>query len=254
MEAWLTSAKSRAIIVRVRVERARLVIACSLLIAAAAACSNPVASGSSTTVDTSRPVPSVLGLTAQAATTRLTSAGFTVASQARVFSPTTPAGEVAAQAPAGSHRAPIGSTVSITISEGKGVVVPSVRRLTYDTARHRLALLGLRTSTIQTYSATVGVGLIVSQGSPPGTRVVAGTQVALYVSKGHAPVQIPNVKNKAVATAEAALERAGLVVQLLKAPRKGVKGTCPAGGVYRTFPRSNKLVPFHSTVRVVPCP
>ncbi len=253
MAARLTSARSGAIIIRVTVERARLLIV-SVLLVAAAGCSNPFASGSSTTVDTSRRVPPVVGLTAQAATAQLTSAGFTVTSQARVFSPTTPAGEVASQSPAAGRSEPIGSAVSITISEGKGVVVPSVRGLTYDTARHRLALLGLRTSSIQTYSATVAPGRIAAQGSPAGSRVVAGAQVALYVSKGHAPVQIPNVKNEAVATAVAALERAGLVAQLLKAPRKGVKGTCPAGGVYRTFPHDNKLVPFHSTVRVVPCP
>lgn len=231
--------------------RAGLATVCAVLAAAAIGCSTPLSGNSTTAVDTSRPVPSVTGLTAKAATAKLTAAGFTV-SQTQVFS-TTPPGGVAAQSPAAGKREPIGAGVTITVSRGKGVVVPNVHGLTYAAAVHRLRLAGLTAGGVHDYSPTVASGLIMNQGAAAGTRVASGTHVTLYVSKGHAPVPVPNVRSDSIAGAEHALAAAGFAVKLLKAPRHGASCS-PGQKIYRTYPHAHQLRPYRSLVKIVPCP
>ena len=233
-----------------RFHRVRLTIVCVLLAAAAVACSTPLSSSPTTSVNTARPVPSVAGLTAQAAGAKLTAAGFTF-SATHVFSTTAPTGTVAAQTPSAGTSEPIGTAVAIAVSQGRGAIVPNVHGLAYAVAAHRIKLAGLTSGGVHTYSATVAIGRIVAQGEAAGTRVVLGTHVVLYISKGHAPVAVPNVRGLSLAAAEHALRVAGFTIDLLKAPRHGA--SCPAGKVYRTFPHAHQLEPYRSPVKVVPC-
>ena len=64
-------------------------------------------------------------------------------------------------------------------------------------------------------------GRVISQGLPPGTGVATNTPVPLRVSRGSAPVEVPDVTGLRLDEAMETLREAGFRVQVEKAAKPG---------------------------------
>jgi serine/threonine-protein kinase len=125
-------------------------------------------------------VPKVIGKDQGAASTRLTGAGFQVATET-VFSDEIAKGQVTAVAPGQGVRAPYGSTVSITVSLGpEQFSTPDFRGLSRSEAEALASTWGLQ----PVFSTVPGTGgaSVLSQLPLAGTTIRYGSQVKLYLA------------------------------------------------------------------------
>ena len=148
-----------------------------------------------------------------------------------------PEGTVIGQDPAGGDFTG-GDSVRVVVSSGPAPVeVPNVVNAQLAQAVSTVSEAGLLFEQDDQYNDTVPAGLVVSVEPPPGAEVSPDTVVRLVVSKGHAPVPVPDVAGMTYADAQAALEAEGFQVQRADdafsdtVPRDQVIGTEPAAGV-----------------------
>jgi eukaryotic-like serine/threonine-protein kinase len=126
-------------------------------------------------------VPNAVGLPEAEARDRLVDAGFEVEST-EVFSDREP-GTVTTQSPSAGAQAEAGSTVTIEVSQGTGLVqVPNVVGLTRGEAEAELSNAQLEANVVEVPSDEP-VGTVVAQ-SPVGGRAQQGSTVRLNVSAG----------------------------------------------------------------------
>jgi beta-lactam-binding protein with PASTA domain/tRNA A-37 threonylcarbamoyl transferase component Bud32 len=180
--------------------------------------------------------PSVLNLTKDAAQAKLHSAGLHYKWLPAVYSDTIRRDLVAIEKPNAGHDVRKGGTVSLALSRGPEVhTLPSLRGQTVAVATATLAALHLPVGgTTQQYS-TMATGHVLGTDPPAGQVLHAGTPVTLIVSKGPAPVTIPDVKGKSQADATSTLTSLGLKVTSTGAfndtvPQGFVISTTPAAG------------------------
>ncbi|HUZ19726.1 MAG TPA: PASTA domain-containing protein [Acidimicrobiales bacterium] len=95
------------------------------------------------------------------------------------------------------------------------------------------------------YSGAVAAGDVLSQSPAPGKAVRAGVVVAVVVSEGHAPVQVPSVAGTTKAAASAALG----AVHLRASEVAVYSETVPAGSVVSATPSSGSAS-YGATVRL----
>ncbi|KGM09394.1 penicillin-binding protein, partial [Cellulomonas bogoriensis 69B4 = DSM 16987] len=132
-------------------------------------------------------VPSVAGMTEDEARQALEAVGFSV-QVSQDDHPDVPAGIVIGSNPSG--QAQIGSTVTIVVSTGPGVVqVPDVTGLPEGDARARLEEAGLSVRVNRQRSEDVQEGRVIS--AMPGGQVEPGSTITLLVSDGPPPRQEP---------------------------------------------------------------
>jgi eukaryotic-like serine/threonine-protein kinase len=156
-------------------------------------------------------VPSVRGLTREAATARLERAGFRVAADT-ASSSTVQEGLVISAEPSAGTTVRRGSVVTITISSGpRMVAVPPVVGRNVDAARQALRGRGLEAS-VSFQESEEPQGRVLSQSPAAGDRVEVGTAVSLVVSEGVATVRLPNVIGDERRAAVTELRRLGLSV------------------------------------------
>ena len=131
-------------------------------------------------------VPNVIGKSEEEATGILDAAGYKV--KVREETSTATKGEVLNQDPSAGVKLKKGETVTITVSNGKGVEkvsVPSLLGLSADEAKAKLQDAGLKVGmTAEDYSDTYSKGKIMSQEEEPGAKVEKGSSVGFTVSKG----------------------------------------------------------------------
>jgi beta-lactam-binding protein with PASTA domain len=193
-------------------------------------------------VSTGATVPNVVNLTQAAATTAITNAGL-VASASQAASTTVPIGTVISQSPPAGMLVTAGSTVTIVVSTG--VTVPGVLNLTQADATTALTNASLNVGTVSTASsATVPVGLVISQTPAAGMQASGGTNVNLVVSLG---LVVPNVVNLTQAAATTAITNVGLVASASQASST----TVPIGSVISQSPAAGTSVTGGSTVTIV---
>jgi eukaryotic-like serine/threonine-protein kinase len=136
----------------------------------------PAAKGSQVTYVTSKgpqlnAIPDVTGQSKSSATSTLQKAGFKV-SVAYAFSDTIDSGDVISQSPSGSGHYPPKTSVTITVSQGKGVTVPDVTGQDWTSARALLEAVNLKISPGVDTSGTVQ-----SQSPVANKTVKTGTTV-----------------------------------------------------------------------------
>lgn len=133
----------------------------------------------------------------------------------REYSEDIPLGLVTRTDPAAGDRILTDGTVRAFLSRGpERFDVPDVRGQTQDGALATLAGSSLTGGTItQAYSDTVEVGIVISQGTAPGTPSKRGVGIDLVVSQGRAPVELPDYTGKPFAEAKTWLEKNGLQVK-----------------------------------------
>jgi serine/threonine-protein kinase len=156
-------------------------------------------------------VPGLAGLTLQAASAKIAAAGLVVGSVTSQASSVFPASSVLTQVPSAGTETTLGAAVDLIVSSGaRQVTVLDVRSTSQTTAVARLTGQGLLVDVGESFSSQP-VGIVVSQAPTPGSNVPAGSTVTISVSKGPAPVTVPDVKGAAAADAKTSLEEIGLV-------------------------------------------
>lgn len=131
-------------------------------------------------------VPNVVGQDQVGASSLLESAGFKV-SVKQSYSDSVEQGKVISQSHSGSTTVSPGSTVTITVSQGKEtkmVTVPNVVGMNSTDAQNTLTSLGLNYSIVETKDTNVEKGKVISTSHSAGQPVEEGTSVKIYVSKG----------------------------------------------------------------------
>ncbi len=182
--------------------------------------------------------PDLAGLTKSQATAAATKAGFKVEYAPDAFDAKIPKGTVMRQAPAAKDRILRGGTITLTLSKGPEIyAVPDETGKQYDTAVADIAALHLVAKRVDKYSDSIPNGVVISVSPKPGTMLPPGQDVTLTVSKGKAPITVPNVVGQNYSTAAAQLSGLGLVVaQVQKASSK------PAGTVISQSPQGSSGV------------
>lgn len=130
-------------------------------------------------------LPDVCGMPQHTAELRLRELGFSVVSERKESS--YPEGEVYATSPHAGVRLPRGSEIRLTVSDGvrkTDVAVPSLCGLQRSEALVRLWMARLSAIAVEEVDSLAPPGEVVSQSPPAGARVIVGSGVRLYVSRG----------------------------------------------------------------------
>lgn len=180
-----------------------------------------VREGRSISIDVNTPtniaVPSLVGSTEEQARTILQQLNLELGTVTYDFSNEIPEGQILSQNPPPNTDVPVQSTVSIAVSRGSDVPkvsMPDVRGQNIEAAKNRLRGLGFTNIDTIPSSVTNDAGQFVTQQSPTaGQSVTASTRVTLGYSLSSQIVrQVPNLMGMSLATAQVALQNAGLMV------------------------------------------
>jgi serine/threonine-protein kinase len=155
-------------------------------------------------------VPGVIGAPADQARTLLEQRGFQVDVQRKKS--LQPVDQVIQQDPGPGQKVKKGSTVTLTVSDGRpDAVIPDVQDLPLKVALRQLRKKGFVPDINQKPSDTVRKGLVVSTTPAGGTVLAQGERVRVDVSSGVAQFAAPNVLGLGSDAAVRALEDKGLV-------------------------------------------
>ncbi len=153
-------------------------------------------------------------------------------------------GTVLKQAP-GPGRVPMKSIVTLTVSKGPApVVVPGVVGLTLDQATTVLREAGLSVEAQRVPSDNIPEGVVQSESPEAGRAADRGASVALVVSGGPSPVNVPDMTGRSIGDAVAALRDAGLMDRLEYSLQPGD----PVGTVLDESPAAGSPVKHGDTV------
>lgn len=163
-------------------------------------------------------VPDITGMSQIDAVRALEDAGYALGDVHSVFSNQVPVGFVVSTDPPAGTRAKEGTKVSVSVNSGTSasITVPGLVGQGQSAAEDNLTRIDLVPVVSESYSPTVSAGQVMAQVPEPGSKVVAGANVVIQVSKGVAPttVAVPAVTGKTQAAAESALKGAGLTVKV----------------------------------------
>ena len=157
----------------------------------------------------------------------------------RIYHEAVPAGLAVGTDPAGTEQIRRFQAVTLLVSRGPELfAVPNLIQRTTDEATQELEDANLALGTVtEEYSETVPAGEIISQDPRADAELRRDTPVAVSVSKGPAPVEVPAVAGLPESEAVAALEEAGLTPRIVEervnsatVPEGGVVAQSPAGG------------------------
>ncbi len=185
-------------------------------------------------------VPNVTGTSESKAVGTLQTAGFTVGASGSEYSEKIPAGKIIRTDPANGANARDGSEVSLIVSLGpERYKVPGVRgetpsQATTDLADTYLSVAGQR----KKFHDTIDVGLVIGTDPAKGTQVKRDAPITLLVSKGPAPVSVPNLNGISESSARSQLADVGLSASVTKRE----SDTVPEGDVIQTVPASGAKV------------
>jgi eukaryotic-like serine/threonine-protein kinase len=156
----------------------------------------------------------LVGAELGAAQDALTEAGFVVAiADQRQFSLEVPEDHVLAVDP--DDQARRGETVTLLLSAGpRQVEVPQVVGMTQEEAVAALDGDGFPHTLETAFSENVEQGRVISAAPEPGQRVDEGTEVALVISQGRQPIEVPGVVGVARDDAVAQLRELGLEAEV----------------------------------------
>ncbi|MEM9519930.1 MAG: PASTA domain-containing protein [Actinomycetota bacterium] len=156
--------------------------------------------------------------------------------------------QVIDQDPAAGAVVEAGTAVMLRVSSGAAPVVPSVLGLTRESAT---SLLQERSYlvTVVTQTSPEDAGTVIGQSPDPGSLLAPGQTVEIAVSGGPEVVPVPDVEGLDVVTAVGLLVDAGFRVD----PNQPFESSQSVGfgGVLRTDPGANTLVPPGSVVMVI---
>jgi beta-lactam-binding protein with PASTA domain/predicted Ser/Thr protein kinase len=190
-------------------------------------------------------VPTVIGKSQPEAEAILAGAGFEIAITS--VPSDNPPGTVTEQDPPAGSRAEEGSTVTITVSTGRGtVVVPDVAGQPEERALKLLRSRGLRPRERSRSSSSVRAGLAIGTIPAAGAELERGRRIILLISTGARRVQVPAVIGLQQDVADTRIRDAGLIPDL-----ESRDSSAPAGQVIAQDPAPGTTVATHTAVTVV---
>jgi len=144
-------------------------------------------------------------------------------------------GTVLDQHPGAGERIVSGSLITLTLSKGpERYQIPDLAGQPYDLAERDLAQIRLTPKRAERYDDNIPVGSVVATDPTSGTEVRPGTTVTVWVSKGRAPITVPNVTGKSRQEAEEILSKLRLNVEVTQQdsdkPRDQVLSQTPEDG------------------------
>ena len=181
--------------------------------------------------------PNVVGQPEGRAIQLLRADGLNARVSGSAYSATVGVGSVVSTDPAPNARVLKDSTVALVISLGKPKV-PQLAGLTLAQATAKLTSVDLKLGQIsQAYSDTVKSGIVIKSTPAEGTELAPNNTVALTVSKGLAPVRIPDFTGKKLSEAQKALTKLGLKVQVTGSQ---YSDSVAAGSIISQTPRNTQ--------------
>lgn len=157
-------------------------------------------------------VPNVVGLTENQATALLRSFTINVnrAPDSRI-----PADRVASQLPLATARAPKGSSVTLTISDGPGdtTVPTTIIGMDLEEARNQLAAAGLLITRIVPVDSNSRTGVVLKVTPDAGSIIKAGSGVVLEIASGS--LKVPALLDLTGIEAQTILTQAGFLVKVI---------------------------------------
>jgi serine/threonine-protein kinase len=177
-------------------------------------------------------IPNVIGLTQSAAEELL--AGYNVNIQ-RAPDSRIPKDRVASQLPLASSRAPQGSSVTLTISDGPGdtTIPTTIVGMSLEEARNELSAAGLLITRIIPVDSNSRTGTVLKITPDAGSIIKAGSGVELEIASGS--LKVPALLDLTGIEAQTILTQAGFLVKELSAydetkPLGVVLAQAPAAG------------------------
>ncbi len=193
-------------------------------------------------------IPEVRGLTVQEAERRLEAAGLDPRNGAGVFSPTVPAGEIVLTRPPSGVRVEKGGEVVLVPSVGPELrLVPGVEGKREAAARKLLITAGFVPKVRRAYDDEVPRGRVIRQSTEEGNRLERGAPLTITISRGPAPIEIPELAGRQASEAALTLETLGFEVD--EAEEFSVE--VDRGIVIRTQPETGRKELPGSTVTIV---
>ncbi len=157
--------------------------------------------------------PALVGLPKANAEAAAKAAGFGIIyADPGQYSSTVPADSVISQDPGPGEKVVKGDTLTLTMSLGvEQHPVPDVAGQEAAAAKASIEQLGLKYKEAKgAYSDTVPEGVVISTNPKVGTELKPGDTVTVTLSKGRAPITVPNLVGLNINDARAQLQKAGL--------------------------------------------
>ncbi|MEH1030429.1 Stk1 family PASTA domain-containing Ser/Thr kinase [Micromonospora profundi] len=180
--------------------------------------------------------PQLVSLSSADAQAQADRAGLKLAYGEPRYDEKAPKDSVLEQNPASSAKIVKGGTITLTLSLGpERFPVPDVIGKEYELAEADLlnAKLVVAKGTPR-YDDTLPAGVVLDSNPKVGAEVKPGTKITLVLSRGRAPISVPNLVGKSLTEARATLSRLGLVaVETPKdsdKPKDEILGQSPADG------------------------
>jgi serine/threonine-protein kinase len=159
-----------------------------------------------------------------------------------------PKGVVAAQDPEAGAIVDEGTTVVLTVSDGRGTRdVPDVAGQTLEEAQRILMEQGFTTRVREEASDDIDEGTVIRTQPRAGREAEIGSEVVIVVSAGPEPVTVPDVVGQDQVAATQTLARAGFVVDAERQSSSSV----PSGTVIGTDPPAGATARKGDRVRMV---
>ena len=165
-----------------------------------------------------------------------------------VFDDKVPAGTVIGTEPvSGAELAP-DSSVTVVVSKGEEkFAVPKLEGMSRDEAEGALKKVNLEVGKVdEEFSDTVAKDTVISASQKPGKKLSKGEKIDLVVSKGVAPIPVPNVEGLTFDAAYATLAKRGFRV----GKDEVFSDDVPKGKVVSQFPKSTESKPANSLIIV----
>jgi serine/threonine-protein kinase len=155
-------------------------------------------------------VPTLVGQSEEDARRLIEDAGFAVGVVSDRPDPNAPVGQVIEQQPVAGVDLALGQPINLVVSSGpEQFQLPDFEDQPENDVLTQLADLGLRWNLRSESSDEIEDGNVIRTEPEPGTMVVAGDIIVVFVSTGPANVEVPNVVGMTEQEARNALEAAG---------------------------------------------
>ncbi len=194
-------------------------------------------------------VPSVDGLTVAAAQAKLKPLNLSLSIGGQQFSETIPNGHIISTNPEAGVDVRDGSSIAAIVSKGlERYAIPQVAGMSVADATAAITDSSLTVGGQSTaYDEKIVKGKVIGTNPPANEKLKRDQQVTLIVSKGPAPVPVPNLVGRSLSSAEKVLTTAGLEYSVSRAYSKSV----PTGHVISTDPKAGQKVNKGASVSLV---
>lgn len=190
-------------------------------------------------------VPDLVGNALAEAKSALADVKLDVGRAIYVYDETTPAGRIISTQPTSGTIMQPKQSVDVTISKGPAPIpIPSVAGRKLADATAALTAAGFTTKSVTEYNDSVQSGLVITTEPRSGVALQRGSAIKVIVSKGPAPVKVPDVFKLSRSRAESVLKGAGLKV-IVKTSGKRLINI-----VQDQTPKAGTVVPRGTTVTI----